>query len=196
MAEALPPASENRDDEVVDAELVDEAVSEEIDLPTSAAFDMMDPERSRLRRRMAVVSERAFEGQPHIRQLYEDTLAQMLLESEVIPGFGTLQDTALELYAYCWATHKSYAGAADPLPASAYEKLVGRILRAVDVITKVRADASAEEHFKRQFAQKVVESLMRVVDRVVDDKALSNRIQREAITELRKLVESDSARGA
>lgn len=179
----------SHDDEIIDAEVVPEDDPEETstELEQFTGAELVDPSRSRLRRRMAVVNDRAFENQPEVKELYENVLAQMLMEAEVIPGFGTLQDTAIELYAYCWASHKGYAAMNDPLPAMAYEKLVGRMLQALKTITGARNEASAEEQFKRQFAQQVMKAVQKALaDTVPDDVAV--RIQQAVIHELRDLV--------
>lgn len=158
---------------------------------------MLDRGRARLRRRMSTMNPVAFSGDEEMQRLYEDVLAQMLLEAEAVPGFGTMQDLAIEAYAFLWVRHKVVMSRTvnDPdlgeiLDFETYEKLIQRFTQLFQHIGKSRNEAAAEEGFKREFIQQVLRLVENALVDEVADRNVQIAVRANLVRRLRGLIES------
>lgn len=157
----------------------------------------LDSGRDRVRRRLAMTNPNAF-NTPEDQRRYEDVLAQMLLEAEAVPGFGTMQDLAIEVYAFLWSRHQAVWNRQDdpqlgrsPVAFEDYEKLVGRLQGLFGQITKARTEAALEDTWKRDFINAVFHGVEDSLTGIVDDPEMRTAILQALLVRMRSVLRGE-----
>lgn len=142
--------------------------------------------RTRIRGRMTS-NATAFNDE-NLRTLYEDIFMSLLADAEMIPGFNTAMELLCERIAFLWATQKLYDAEEEPVRALHYEKLTQRFLQAMTRLFQSRDDRQADESFKRQFTNAMIDAVASGIEESTSSPEEAMRIQQAVIAKLRTAV--------
>lgn len=143
--------------------------------------------RDRIRQQMTIANEGAFNS-PDTRQLYIDIFHSLLDDAETLPGYNTAMELLCERLAFLWTAQKVYDTENEPTRALHYEKLTQRFLQTMRALFQSRDDRQADESFKRQFTNAMIDAVATGIESVAQSPEEAHRYQQAIIARLRSTV--------